>query len=124
MADYVEQVILRVLGKDLDDVIISFSESSERPTKPVQTMNKARIARGFKQGNNMYSVEIDAERIVDPNVPDWHKLKDLGTKISMVSQPNIGPMVTYGEGKITKVVDATSDGDSSRKISVVFRTRK
>lgn len=124
MADYVERVVLRVNGVDLDDVILSVSESSDRPTKPVNTMNKARVARGFKQGNNMYGMEIDAERIVDSRVPDWHALKDAGTKIAIIIQPNIGPMVTYGEGKITKVADATSDGDSSRKISVVFRTRK
>lgn len=124
MADFVERLILRVNGVDLDDVIIAVSESSDRPTKPVNTMNKQRVARGFKQGNNMYALEIDAERIVDSRVPDWHALKDAGTKISVVTQPNIGPMVTYGEGKITSVKDATSDGDSSRKISAVFRTRK
>jgi hypothetical protein len=124
MAEYVERLVLRVNGVDLDDVINSVSERSTRPTKPVNTMNKERVARGFKQGNNMYSMEIDAERIVDARVPDWHALKDAGTLITVVSQPNIGPMVTYSGGKITDVSDATSDGDSSRKISVVFRRRK
>lgn len=124
MADYVERVVLRVNGVDLDDVINSVAEKSSRPTKPVNTMNKARTARGFKQGNNMYSMEIDAERIVDARVPDWHALKDAGSTIAVVVQPNIGPMVTYGGGKITDVSDGTSDGDSTRKISVVFKTRK
>jgi hypothetical protein len=124
MAEYVERVVLRVNGVDLDDVINSVSEESTRPTKAVNTMNKARTVRGFKQGNNMYSLELDAERIVDPRVPDWHALKDAGTRIGIIVQPNIGDPVSYGGGVITKVHDATSDGESSRKISCVFKTRK
>jgi hypothetical protein len=124
MADYVERLVLRVNGVDLDDVINSVTETSERTTTPVNTMNKRRTARGFKQKNNMYSLEIDAERIVDPRVPDWHALKDAGANISVVTEPNIGPMVTYSGGKITRVVDGTSDGESSRRISAVFTTRK
>ncbi len=121
---FIERAVLQVDGVDLDDLIMSVTESSDRPTKPVNTMNKARVAKGFKQGNNQYGLEIDAERIVDSRVPDWHVLKDQGTPIKVVLRYNVGKPVTYAGGKITSVKDATSDGDSSRKISVVFRTRK
>ncbi len=124
MADYVERVVLRVNGVDLDDVINSVSEKSSRPTKAVNTMNKGRTVRGFKQGNNVYSMDIDAERIVDSRVPDWHALKDAGTRIAVSIVPNIGAAVTYGGGVITEVHDNTSDGESGRKISVMFKTRK
>ncbi len=124
MADFIERATLQVDGVDLDDIILAVAESSDRPTKPVNTMNKARIARGFKQGNNQYSLDIDAERIVDPRVPDWHKLKDDGTPIKIAIRYNIGKPVTYSEGKVTSVKDTTSDGDSARKVTCVFRKRK
>lgn len=124
MSDYVERVLLRVNGVDLDDVINSVSEKGNRKTTPVNTMNKRRVVRGFKQGNNMYALEIDAERINDPRIPDWHALKDSGTRISVVLEPSIGKAVTYGGGLITDVTDTTSDGESGRKISAVFKTRK
>lgn len=124
MADYIERSTVRVNGVDLDDLIMGVQEKSSRPTKPVNTMNKARVVRGFKQGNNQYSLEIDAERIVDPRVPDWHALKDSGTRINIIIEPNVGPAVTYGGVLITDVHDGTSDGDSSRKLSAVARTRK
>jgi hypothetical protein len=87
-------------------------------------MNKERVAKGFKQGNNQYSLEIDAERIVDSRVPDWHALKDDGTVIKIIVRYNVGPSVTYGGCKITDVTDTTSDGDSTRKISIMARTRR
>lgn len=124
MAEYVERVVLRVNGVDLDDVINSVQEKSSRPTKPVNTMNKRRTVRGFKQGNNMYSLEIDAERINDPRVPDWHALKDAGARISIIVEPNVGRAVTYSGVAITDVTDGTSDGDSTRKISALCKTRK
>ena len=126
MADpvFVERSVVQVNGVDLDDLILSVAEKSTRPTKAVNTMNKGRVAKGFKQGNNQYSLELDAERIVDARVPDWHTLKDQGTVIKITIRPNVGKAVTYGGCKITDVADATSDGDSSRKISVMARTRK
>ncbi len=124
MADYIERAVLRVNGVDLDDVINSVQEKSSRTTKPVNTMNRSRTVRGHKQGNNMYSLEIDAERIVDSRVPDWHALKDSGTRFNVIVEPNVGPAVTYGGVLITDVSDGTSDGDSTRKISAVAKTRR
>jgi hypothetical protein len=126
MADvtFIERSVVQVNGVDLDDLIISVSEKSTRPTKAVNTMNKERVAKGFKQGNNQYSLDIDAERIVDSRVPDWHQLKDDGTVIKIIVRYNIGPSVTYGGCKITDVTDTTSDGDSTRKISIMARTRR
>jgi hypothetical protein len=126
MADvtFIERSVVQVNGVDLDDLIISVSEKSTRPTKAVNTMNKERVAKGFKQGNNQYSLDIDAERIVDARVPDWHQLKDDGTVIKIIVRYNIGPSVTYGGCKITDVTDTTSDGDSTRKISIMARTRR
>jgi hypothetical protein len=123
-AEFIERSVVQVNGVDLDDLIISVSEKSTRPTKPVNTMNKERVAKGFKQGNNQFSLEIDAERIVDSRVPDWHALKQAGTSFKITIRPNVGPSVTYGGCKITDVSDASSDGDSSRKISVMARTRR
>jgi hypothetical protein len=126
MADpqFIERSVVQVNGIDLDDLILSVAEKSSRPTKAVNTMNKGRVAKGFKQGNNQYSLEIDAERIVDARVPDWHALKDAGTIIKIQIRYNIGKPVTYAGCKITDVADTTSDGDSNRKISVMARTRK
>lgn len=121
---FVERAILQVNGIDLDDVILDVSEKSSRPTKPVNTMNKGRVAKGFKQGNNQYGLDITAERIVDARIPDWHALKDAGTIMKIVLRYNVGPSVTFGGVKISDVVDNTSDGDSSRKITAVARTRK
>lgn len=126
MADvlFIERSVVQVNGVDLDDLILSVTEKSTRPTKPVNTMNKARVAKGFKQGNNQFALDFDAERIVDARVPDWHALKQSGTSIKIVVRYNIGPSVTYDGVKITDVTDATSDGDSTRKISAVARTRR
>lgn len=126
MADvtFIERSVVQVNGVDLDDLILSVSEKSTRPTKAVNTMNKERVAKGFKQGNNQFSLDIDAERIVDARVPDWHTLKQNGTIIKITIRYNIGPSVTYGGCKIVDVTDNTSDGDSSRKISIMARTRR
>lgn len=121
---YIERAVLQVNGVDLDDVINDISEKSTRPTKPVNTMNKSRVARGFKQGNNQFSLTVNAERIVDARVPDWHTLKNNGTVIKITVRYNVGPSVSYGGCKITDVADDTSDGDSKRTISIVARTRK
>lgn len=121
---FIERSVVQVNGVDLDDLIISVSEKSTRPTKPVNTMNKARVAKGFKQGNNQFALDIDAERIVDSRVPDWHALKQNGTPIKITIRYNVGPSVTYDGCKITDVSDSTSDGDSTRKISIVARTRR
>jgi hypothetical protein len=72
----------------------------------------------------MYGLEIDAEQIVDARIPDWHALKDAGVRFAVVVEKNIGPAVTYGGVLITDVHDSTTDGDSSRKISCVAKTRK
>lgn len=126
MADvtFIERSVVQVNGVDLDDLIISVAEKSTRPTKAVNTMNKERVAKGFKQGNNQYSLDIDAERIVDARVPDWHALKNAGTIIKITIRYNVGPSVTYGGCKITDVSDTTSDGDSTRKIAIMARTRR
>jgi hypothetical protein len=121
---FIERSVVQVNGVDLDDLILSVGEKSTRPTKPVNTMNKGRVAKGFKQGNNQYSLDIVAERIVDARIPDWHALKDAGAVIKIQVRYNVGPSVTYDGCKITDVSDDTSDGDSNRKISVVARTRK
>ncbi len=121
---FVERSVVQVNGVDLDDLVLSVAEKSTRPTKAVNTMNKGRVAKGFKQGNNQYSLDMDVERIVDPRVPDWHTLKDDGTVIKITIRPNVGKPVTYGGCKIVDVGDNTSDGDSSRKVSVMARTRK
>ena len=126
MADpqFVERSTVQVNGVDLDDLINSVSEKSTRPTKAVNTMNKARVAKGFKQGNNQYSLEIDAEPIVDPRVPNWHAIKDSGTIIKISIRPNVGKPRTYNGCKVTDVTETSSDGDSSVKLSIMARTRK
>jgi hypothetical protein len=121
---FIERSVVQVNGVDLDDLILSVGENSARPTKAVNTMNKAREAKGFKQANNQYSLDVKAERIVDARVPDWHALKQAGTIIKIVVRYNVGPSVTYGGCKITDVNDSTSDGDSTRDIKIVARTRR
>jgi hypothetical protein len=124
MADYVQRITLRVLGVDLDDVVVSCSEKDGVPTKTVNTMNKAKTARGFKQANSNYSLQLDAEQINDPTVPDWHVLKDKRTRFVIVKTPDVGVPVTYEQCVVTDVDDSTSDGDSSVKVSVLALRRK
>lgn len=121
---FIERSVVQVNGVDLDDLILSVGEKSSRPTKPVNTMNKERVAKGFKQGNNQFSLDVKAERIVDVRVPDWHALKQNGTIIKITIRYNVGPSVTYGGCKITDVDDSTSDGDSTRDIKIMARTRR
>lgn len=124
MADYVNRITLRVGGVDLDDVIVSLSEKDSVPTKPVNTMNKRKTARGFKQANSNYSLDADCEQIFDPTVPNWHVLKDKRIRFTIVKTPDVGVPVTYGSCVVTDVQDSTSDGDSSQKVSIMALTRK
>lgn len=125
MASYVSRVTLRVLGKDLDDVVVSMSAKSSSPTKPVNTMNKKRRARGIKTANSNFSVDLDCERINDATVPDWHVLRSNNTPFTLVETPDNGDKpVEYGPCYITDVADSASDGDSSRKVTVLVLDRK
>lgn len=124
MADYVQRLTLRAFGVDLDDVIVSCSETDAVTTKVVNTMTKAKTGRGFKQGNSNYGLELDAEQINDPIVPNWHTLKDKRTRFVIVKTPDVGPVVTYEACVVTDVKDSTSDGDSSRKVTVIALRRK
>lgn len=121
--EFVERLVLRVNGVDLDDCINSVAEKAATPSKYVNTMNKRRRPKGLKQGNSTFGLDIDAERIVDSRVPDWHELMTSRQTIKVVTAPNIGPAVTY-TGRVTDVSDGTSDGDSSRKITVMCWDRK
>lgn len=121
---YIERAVLQVNGVDLDDIINSIDEDGDRPTKAVHTMNKRRVARGFKQSNNQYKLEIDAERIVDSRIPDWHGMKDAGTRFKISIRYNIGKPVTYEGCVVTSVKEKTADGDSTQRISVMARIRR
>lgn len=126
MADgeYVERVTLRIRGFDLDDVINTCTEKASVPTKPVNTMNKERAVRGFKQGNRAFGLELDAERIVDPRVPDWYDMLESGERFGIVVAPNVGKSISYLSCVVTDVTAAASDGDSSVKVSIMARRRK
>ncbi len=121
---FVERSVVQVNGIDLDDLILSVAEKSAKQLKPVNTMNKGDVIKGFKKGNTRYSLDIDAERIVDARVPDWHALMAAGTKLKIVIRYNVGKPVTYDGCMIESVSDSTSEGDSSRKLSIMARTRK
>lgn len=127
MADevlFVERAVVQVRGVDLDDLIISVSETSTKALKEVNTMNKGDIVKGFKKGNTKYGLSIDAERIVDDRVPDWFELLRTGERFKIAIRYNVGKAVTYGGCMVESIGDATSEGDSSRKISIKARTRK
>lgn len=121
--EFVERLILRVDGVDLDDCINSVDESADTPSKYVNTMSKSRRPKGLKQGNSTFGLDVNAERIVDARIPDWHELLTSRKTIKIVSAPNIGKAITY-TGRVTSVKDSTSDGDSSRKITVMCWDRR
>lgn len=121
---FVERSVVQVKGVDLDDLILSVSETSSKQLKEVNTMNKGDVVKGFKKGNSKYALSIDAERIVDARVPDWHALMQSGEIFKITIRYNVGRAVTYGGCMIESVSDATSEGDSSRKIAIKARTRK
>lgn len=125
MADYVSRVTLRALGKDLDDVVVSVSSKSSTPTKPVNTMNKKRRARGVKTANSNFTLDLDCERINDATVPDWHVLREKRIPIAIIETPDNGEKpVEYNPCYVTDVTDGASDGDSSRKVSILALDRK
>lgn len=111
MAEYVEFILLSLLGRDLDDVVNSVTETLDRPTKPVNTMNRRRTARGFKQGNRSYQLEVNAEQIDDPNLPSWEQLWNDGTYFKLTKCPSVGKSVTWDKCKVTRVQNSNSDGD-------------
>lgn len=115
---YVERMILRVDGVDLDDVINSVEEGGETNGKYVNVMNKRRRPRGIKQGNSTFDLNIEAERIDDPRIPDWYALMLARKTIQVVTEPNVGAAFTY-TGRIVTVKDTTSDGDSKRSIKMM-----
>lgn len=118
MAEYVDQIILRVDGVDLDDVIVEFTESRKKSTKPVNTMNKKRIAKGYKRGNRHFSGTMKVEEIDDPRIPDWDELQRTGKKIQVVKKPNVGKPVTFIDFVVgDDLSDNYSDGDSGRTLS-------
>ncbi len=121
---FVERSVVQVKGVDLDDLILSVSETSSKMLKEVNTMNKGDVVKGFKRGNSKYSLAIDAERIVDSRVPDWHVLMQTGERFKITLRYNVGRPVTYDGCMIESVADSTSEGDSSRKIAIKARTRK
>jgi len=121
---FVERSVVQVKGVDLDDLILSVSETSSKALKEVNTMNKGDVVKGFKKGNSKYMLNIDAERIVDSRVPDWHDLMQRGEIFKITIRYNVGKPVTYGGCMIESVSDSTSEGDSSRRIAIKARTRK
>jgi len=126
MADvlFVERAVVQVAGVDLDDLILEVAETSSKALKEVNTMNKGDVVKGFKRGNSKYSLSLKAERIVDSRVPDWHDLMQKGIKFKVVLRYNVGKAVTYGDCMVESVGDSTSEGDSSRSVSIRARTRK
>lgn len=125
MGEYVSRVTLRVLGVDLDDVVVSISIKSSTPLKPVNTMNKKRRARGVKRANSNFGLDLDCERINDPTVPDWHVLRENKTPFALIETPDNGEKaVEFYPCYVTDCTDGASDGDSSRKVSVLALDRK
>lgn len=125
MADYVDRIILRVGGVDLDDVIVEFTESRKRKTSAVNTMSKTRTAKGFKRGNLMYSGTMKVEEIDDPRVPDWDALQESGAQIEVIKIPSVGKTITFGGFVVGEdISDTYTDGDSNRTISWQALRRK
>jgi hypothetical protein len=123
--EYVDQIILRYNGIDLDDVIVEFSESRKKGAKPVSTMNKRRVAKGYKRSNRMFNGTMKVEEIDDPRVPDWDELQRLGTKIQIIKIPSVGKKVTFIDFIVGEdITDSYSDGDSSRTVSWMALDRR
>jgi hypothetical protein len=87
-------------------------------------MNRARVSQGYKRGNRTYELEIKAEDLDDPSLPNWEALKDSGLLFDVVKVPSAGPKVTYSGVTVTKVVSNAQDGDSTVTISALALTRK
>ena len=122
--EYVDYIRLQIGGRSLDDIIESVTETSGRAVKAVNTMNRARVAQGYKRGNRTYELEIKAEDLVDPSLPNWEALKDTGVLFDVVKVPSAGATVTYSGVTVSKVVRNAQDGDSTVTISAMALTRK
>lgn len=116
--EYVDSITLEIDGTKLDDVIVELSEKNERSVKAVNTLSRRRRAKGFKRGNNMYSLDLKVEPVDDDRVPSWHKLKEAGTLFSIRRTKNTGAVTTWSNCTVSSVSETESDGDSSMSVSV------
>jgi hypothetical protein len=121
---FIERSVVQVNGIDLDELINSVAESAETNLKDVNTMNKAQEVKGFKQGNVRYSLDIDAEPIIDARVPDWHGLMKSKTYFKISLRFNAGKPRSYFGCRVMSVVDSTTEGDSSQKLKIRALKRK
>lgn len=123
-AQYIEHSTLQYNGIDLDDMINEVADTADANVKDVNTMNRSRTVRGFKQGNVRYTLRVKAERLVDARVPDWHDLMKRGSYFKLIIRFNIGKPRTYGSCRVVSVGDSVTEGDSSQDITIRARTRK
>jgi hypothetical protein len=124
MANYVETIILQINGVDVDDVIVELTEDTDVPTKAVNTMNRARRPKGFKQGNLTFGLSLTVEESDNPKMPQWRAMLAQRTPFNIVKKPNVGKNVTWSGCRVTKVSGKNSDGDSGSTVSVMALDRK
>ena len=123
MPTYVDSIILRVVGVDLDDVIVKVDEEISRSVKAVNTLNRKRRARGFKRANVIIKLTLEVEQIDDERAPNWHQMLVDGTEFDVIKKPNAGKTVYYTGCTVESISDSNQDGDSSRKISLAVLDR-
>lgn len=122
--EYCDSIVLEVNGVALDDVIIELTEKSSNNLKVVNTMNRRRRGKGFKAGNDMFSLDLKVEPIEADGVPSWHSMKKSRTVFSIRRTKNNGEKpTTWGRCRISDISEGESDGDSTMSVSVLALDR-
>lgn len=117
MADYIDTIVLSLDGNDLDEVIMELEETDDAKLDTVQTINKTREGRGFKQSNDSYSLSLKCEPIHDPKLGSWNGLKRKRKEFT-ITKREAGATVTWSRCRVSKVVDNRSSGGSGQTVSV------
>lgn len=108
------------IGKVTLQDVVSLKVDTEKPKKPVKTMNRRREARGFRRGTLEVSAELSVEMALNPEV-DWN----------FMLQADMPFLLTYergDNGQRWQLVDAEvssvseeegEDGEAQLRVSIM-----
>lgn len=124
MAEYISKIILTVDAKDLDDIILTFTENQNAALTDVETMNREGVVRGFKTKSLKFSGTMEVEELDDPNLPDWDAIIRDRKKLTVVKELPSGKKIKFSELRVEAIADSYSDGSSKRTLTWRARRRR
>lgn len=117
--DFWDTLELVILGRNVDDEVIDYTDTTEDGTKVVKTMGRARKGRGFKSGTTMHTFELTVETPVSPRV-NWRDMVKRRVIFQFNARPNKGgKLEQYVDCRAISVTRSASDGDGNHKVRCV-----